>query len=98
MSARVKNRKETGEASAPKVLTPAVVFDAGEAATGFPVGTYAKGRRIGRRPTTKDDIPAIFYKHYPAYIHGDLNVTEFARVCGLSRQTVYKYLRMCGEC
>lgn len=54
----------------------------------------AKGRRIGRRPTTKDDIPAIFYKHYPAYAHGDLNVSEFARVCGLSRQTVYKYLRL----
>ena len=54
----------------------------------------AKGRRIGRRPTTKDDIPAIFYKHYPAYAHGSLNVTEFARVCGLSRQTVYKYLKL----
>ena len=54
----------------------------------------AKGRRIGRRPTTKDDIPAVFYKHYPAYAHGDLNVSEFARVCGLSRQTVYKYLRL----
>jgi len=54
----------------------------------------AKGRRIGRRPTTKNDIPAVFYKHYPAYAHGDLNVSEFARVCGLSRQTVYKYLRL----
>ena len=54
----------------------------------------AKGRRIGRRPTTKNDIPAIFYKHYPAYVSGDLNVSEFARVCGLSRQTVYKYLKL----
>lgn len=54
----------------------------------------AKGRRIGRRPTTKDDIPAVFYKHYPAYANGDLNVTEFARLCGLSRQTVYKYLKL----
>ena len=54
----------------------------------------AKGRRIGRRPTTKDDIPTIFYKHYPAYANGSLNVTEFARVCGLSRQTVYKYLKL----
>lgn len=25
----------------------------------------AKGRKIGRKPTTKDDIPQIFYKHYP---------------------------------
>ena len=54
----------------------------------------AKGKKIGRRPTTKDDIPAVFYKHYPAYVAGQLNVSELARVCGLSRPTVYKYLRM----
>ena len=54
----------------------------------------AKGKQIGRRPTTKDDIPAIFYKHYPSYTTGKLNVSELARVCGLSRPTVYKYLRL----
>ena len=54
----------------------------------------AKGKKIGRRPTTKDDIPAVFYKHYPAYAAGQLNVSELARVCGLSRPTVYKYLRI----
>lgn len=53
----------------------------------------AKGKKIGRRPTTKDDIPAVFYKHYPAYVAGQLNVSELARVCELSRPTVYKYLR-----
>ena len=56
----------------------------------------AKGRKIGRRPTTKDDIPATFYKHYPAFMAGTLNVSELARVCGLSRPTVYKYLRLVG--
>lgn len=54
----------------------------------------AKGKHIGRRPTTKDDIPAVFYKHYPAYMAGSMNVSELARVCGLSRPTVYKYLKM----
>ena len=54
----------------------------------------AKGKQIGRRPTTKDDIPAIFYKHYPSYAAGKLNVSELARVCGFSRPTVYKYLRL----
>ena len=54
----------------------------------------AKGKQIGRPQTTKEDIPAIFYKHYPAYIAGKLNVSELARVCGLSRPTVYKYLKM----
>ena len=54
----------------------------------------AKGHRIGRKPTTKDDIPPIFYKHYPYFAAGKLNVSEFARLCGLSRPTVYKYLRL----
>ena len=27
-----------------------------------------KGKKLGRRPTTKDDIPPIFYKHYPAFV------------------------------
>jgi len=54
----------------------------------------AKGKRLGRPTTTKNDIPAVFYKHYPAYSAGKLNVSELARVCGLSRPTVYKYLRL----
>ena len=54
----------------------------------------AKGRQIGRKPTTKDDIPAVFYKHYPAFANGSMNLTEFARICNLSRQTVYKYLKL----
>ena len=56
----------------------------------------AKGKHIGRRPTTKDDIPVVFYKHYPAFVAGSMNVSELARVCGLSRPTVYKYLKMVG--
>ena len=57
----------------------------------------AKGKRIGRPHTTKDDIPAVFYKHFPAYSAGKLNVSELARVCGLSRPTVYEYLRLSRE-
>ena len=52
----------------------------------------AKGVRLGRPQMTKDDIPQIFYRHYPAYINGELNVSELARVCELSRNTVYKYI------
>ena len=55
-----------------------------------------KGKHIGRPQTTKDDIPAVFYKHYPAFMAGTLNVSELARVCGLSRPTVYKFLRLVG--
>ena len=57
---------------------------------------HAKGKLIGRRPTTKDDIPAIFFRHYPTYISGRMNISGLARVCGLSRPTVYKYLKMIG--
>ena len=46
-----------------------------------------KGKRIGRPTTTKDDIPAVFYKHFPAYSSRTLNISELARVCGLCRPT-----------
>ena len=54
----------------------------------------AKGVKIGRPQATKDDIPAIFYKHYPAFVQGNLNISEFARVCDLSMTTIYKYLNL----
>ena len=54
----------------------------------------SKGKRIGRPQTTKEDIPTVFYKHYPAFVAGSMNLTELARVCGLSRPTVYKYLKL----
>lgn len=51
-----------------------------------------KGKQIGRPQVSKEDIPANFLRHYPAYKNGQLNVSELARVCDLSRTTVYKYL------
>lgn len=52
----------------------------------------AKGKQIGRPQITADSIPAIFLRHYPAFKNGQLNVSELARVCDLSRTTVYKYI------
>lgn len=52
----------------------------------------AKGSRIGRPQMTIDNIPSNFIRHYPAYRSGQLNVSELARVCGVSRTTAYKYL------
>lgn len=54
----------------------------------------AKGIRIGRPELTKDDIPPIFYRHYPAYVSGELNVSELARVCDMSRTRVYRYIKI----
>jgi DNA invertase Pin-like site-specific DNA recombinase len=54
----------------------------------------AKGTKIGRPQTTADRVPAAFFRHYPAYKSGQLNLSEFARVCDLSRTTVYKYISL----
>ena len=52
----------------------------------------AKGRQIGRPQVSREDIPATFLRHYPAYKNKQLNVSELARVCDISRTTVYKYI------
>lgn len=54
----------------------------------------AKGKTIGRPTTTVDDIPSIFFKHYPKYKCGDINKTEFSRLCSLSYPTIYKYIQI----
>ena len=54
----------------------------------------AKGVRIGRPELTKEDIPPIFYRHYPSYISGELNISELARVCNMSRTRVYRYIKV----
>lgn len=54
----------------------------------------AKGAKIGRPQATAEDIPTIFLRHYPAYKNKQLNLSELARVCDLSRTTVYKYISL----
>ena len=53
----------------------------------------AKGIKLGRPELTKDEIPTIFYRHYPASVSGELNISELARVCDMSRTTIYKYIK-----
>ena len=54
----------------------------------------AKGKTIGRPATTPDDIPSIFYQHYPKYQKGEINKKEFSRLCDLSYPTIYKYIHL----
>ena len=54
----------------------------------------ARGKKVGRPHISKEDIPAVFYKHYPSYAAGKMNITELARICSLSRPTIYKYLKL----
>lgn len=57
----------------------------------------AKGKQIGRKQTTRENIPAAFIKHYPALEAGTLNISELARLCGISRPSAYKYRRLLLE-
>ena len=50
-----------------------------------------KGAVIGRPKTDLNNLPSSFIRHYPLYARGDLTITELAKVCGISRQTAYKY-------
>ena len=54
----------------------------------------AQGVKLGRPELTKDDLPAIFFKYYPEYKSGKMNVSEFARVCDISRPTIYRYIKV----
>jgi DNA invertase Pin-like site-specific DNA recombinase len=54
----------------------------------------AKGKTLGRPKTKEDDIPALFYRHYPKYKNNEINKKEFSRLCNLSYPTIYKYLKI----
>jgi DNA invertase Pin-like site-specific DNA recombinase len=54
----------------------------------------AKGVVIGRRHTTVDDLPQSFLKHYPKYTAKQITQLELARLCGMSRQSISKYIRI----
>lgn len=57
----------------------------------------AKGKAIGRPSTTAEDIPNVFYRHYPKYRQGEINKKEFSRLCSCSYPTIYKYLQIVEE-
>lgn len=57
----------------------------------------AKGRKIGRPKTTLDDIPSRFMKSYPLYEKRKINQSELARLTGLSRNSVRKYIKLMEE-
>lgn len=54
----------------------------------------SKGKIIGRPKTTIDKLPLNFIKHYPKYVDKTVNKTEFARLCGISRQSIHKYINI----
>ena len=57
----------------------------------------AKGTVIGRPHTTVADIPQRFMKSYLLYEKHKINQSELARITGLNRGTVRKYIKMLEE-
>lgn len=58
------------------------------------VNAVAKGKKIGRPSTNVENLPSNFIKHYPKYKNGEINKGELARLCSISRQTIYKYINL----
>ena len=54
----------------------------------------AKGKCIGRPSTTINNLPPNFIKHYPKYRGNQINKSELAKICGVSRQTIHKYINV----
>ena len=57
----------------------------------------AKGKQIGRPKLSYETIPAEFFKYFPKYNNGEINISEFSRLMRCSRTTIYKYLNMINE-
>ncbi len=47
-------------------------------------------RPVGRPPR---EIPTSFKKYYPMWKEKDITATDFARLIGVSRPTLYKYIQ-----
>lgn len=51
-----------------------------------------KGKKIGRPMTNEENIPNVFFRHYPKYQKKEINKKEFARLCNVSYPTICKYI------
>ena len=54
----------------------------------------AKGVKLGRPQTTIATLPYNFLKYYPMFQRGSINLSELSRLSGISRPTLYKYLKI----
>lgn len=53
-----------------------------------------KGVKLGRPQTTIETLPYNFLKYYPMFQNGSINLSELSRLSGISRPTLYKYLKI----
>ena len=53
-----------------------------------------KGVQLGRPQMTMETLPYNFLKYYPMFQNGNINLSELSRLSGISRPTIYKYLKL----
>lgn len=53
-----------------------------------------KGVKLGRPQITMETLPYNFLKYFPMFQNGSINLSELSRLSGMSRPTIYKYLRI----
>ena len=54
----------------------------------------SKGVKLGRPHMTEKDIPQKVIEYYSMFKANKINKSDFARLCGISRQSLYKYLKL----
>ena len=54
----------------------------------------AKGIRLGRPKLTTRDVPKKVTDKFPLYQAGQITKTDYARICSISRPTLYKYIAL----
>ena len=57
----------------------------------------AKGVKIGRAKSSIDNIPKEAIKFYELYKTNKISKTTYAKMCGCTRQSIYKYIKIIEE-
>ena len=57
----------------------------------------AKGKKIGRAKSNINNIPKEVIKYYEFYKNNKINKTTYAKMCGVTRPSIYKYIKIIEE-
>lgn len=57
----------------------------------------AKGKKIGRAKSSINNIPKEVIKFYEFYKNNKINKTTYAKMCGCTRPSIYKYIKIIEE-
>lgn len=54
----------------------------------------SKGVKLGRPTLTADEVPKKFVEYFTKFQANEINKVDFARVCGITRPTLDKYISL----